>query len=136
MFTRHIPSPKQVRMAHREFAPDARYQVCQVGAVTNVGEQGTILFINRLPICAMHLGIVKILALDAPRLFKDLFPLRAWINSHFDLGHADWTIASLSGPLGSDDTPVCTSSSGGLIKKLLLITRDNVRANTFQEWRG
>jgi hypothetical protein len=60
---------------------------------------------NGFPIGAVKLRIVKILALHTPRLAKDLFPLGAWIDTRFELGHVDWSIADLGRAIRGHDSP-------------------------------
>jgi hypothetical protein len=61
------------------------------------------------------------LALHAPRLTIDLFPLSAWIDPRFQLGEVDWTIADLDRTIGCDDAPRRAAAGGCLVKQFLFV---------------
>jgi len=71
-----------VQLADRKLAADHRDQVTQICAMTNISQQRFVFLIDCLPIRAVHLRIVEILTLNAPRFAIDLRPLGARINSH------------------------------------------------------
>src|SRR2546430_693477 len=106
--------------------------------MTHMSQQRPILLKNRLPIIAVKLRIVKVLALNAPRLAINLFPFGARIDLHFQLRDVDWSVADLdrSWPIGRHDSPTGSAAGAGLIEKLLLVIRKRVRANAFEDRRG
>src|SRR5438270_3359007 len=125
-------------MAHGQFAAHHRDDVPQVSAVAHIGKERTIFLIDCLPIVSVHFGVIKILALDAPRLTVDLFPFGAGFNPHLQLGHVERSIAYLNRnrAIGGYNSPTGPSAGAGLIQKFLLVVRERVRANAFQERRG
>src|SRR5213083_2906643 len=100
-------------MAQRQLAANHGDEVSQVGTMADVSDQGPVLFVNRLPIGSMHVGVVKVLALNTPRLAKDLLPLSARIDAHLQLGHVEWSIAHLDrrGTIGCNDPPTGSAAS-------------------------
>src|SRR5205807_8708723 len=106
--------------------------------MAHVGEQRTILFKNRLPIVSVKLRIVKILALDAPRLAINLFPLGARIYTHFELGDVKRSITNLNRDraIGGHDPPTGSTAGARLIKKFLFVVRERIRTKAFEERRG
>src|SRR5438270_7869659 len=106
--------------------------------MAHVGEERPILFEDRLPIVPVKLRIVEILALNAPSLAINLFPLGARIDPHFELGHIDGSIAYSDGSrsIGSHDSPTGSSAGTRLIEKFFLVIRKRVRANAFERRRG
>src|SRR2546423_15290398 len=99
--------------------------------MTDRGKQRPILFKDCLPIVPMKLRIVEILALDAPRLAKNLFPLGARIDAHFELRDAERAVAYSNGsrPICRNDSPSGPSAGAGLIEKFFLVIRKRVRTN-------
>ena len=83
------------------------------------GEQRSILFVNRLPVVAVKLRIIEILALNPPRLAKDVCPLGARIDFRFELRHVERSIAYLnrSRTIRRHDSPRVAS----LIEKFFLV---------------
>src|SRR5687768_11838471 len=86
IFRGNIASAGQVRVAHGKFATYLSDHIAKIGAMAHVLDKRAILVVNSLPVRAVHLGVVKIFALDAPCFTEDLFPLRARINAHLDGG--------------------------------------------------
>src|SRR5437660_8441654 len=106
--------------------------------MAHVGEERPILFEDCLPIVAVKLRIVEVLALNAPSLAIDLFPLGARIDAHFQLGYVERPIAHLNRnrAISSHDSPTGSAAGAGLIKKFLFVIRKRVRANAFEKRRG
>src|SRR2546423_15625613 len=101
--------------------------------MTDRGKQRPILFKDCLPIVPMKLRIVEVLALDAPRLAINLFPLGARIDLHLELGYVERAIAHLNRnrAIGGHDSPTGSAAGARLIKKFLLVVRKRVRTNAF-----
>src|SRR6185503_2443783 len=106
--------------------------------MTDEGHQRTILLKDGLPISAVILRIVEILALNTPRLAINLFPLSARVDAHLHLREVQWSIAHPHGrgAIRGHDAPTGSATGRGLIKKFLLVMRKRVRANAFKEWCG
>src|SRR5687767_11939789 len=100
-------------------------------------QQGTVLLQDRWPISAVKFRIVEILALNAPGLAENLRPLSPGIDAHLHLRQVKRTIAHSNGSwaICSHDAPTGSATGGGLIKKLLLVMRERVRANAFEKRR-
>src|ERR1044072_5429922 len=92
-------------MTDGELAADHRDQVTEICSMTNKTQQRFVFLIHSLPIRAVHLRIVEILALNAPRLAVDLRPLGARINSHLQLSDVQWTIANFRRSFSRDNPP-------------------------------
>src|ERR1044072_7460292 len=97
----------------------------------NVGEQRSVLLIDRLPVCAVHLRVVEELALDSPGLAKNLRPLCARVDQRFHLRDVYWTIADLGRTVSRNDPP-SVPATGGLIEHLLFVFRERVGGNAFE----
>src|ERR1044072_2812948 len=96
----------------------------------NVGEQRSVLLIDRLPVCAVHLRVVEELALDSPGLAKNLRPLRARIDQRLHLRDVDRALADL-GRTVSRNNPPAVPATGGLIEQLLSVFRERVGEDAF-----
>src|SRR5262249_10716508 len=81
----------------------------------------------------MHPGVVKILALNPPRLPVYLSPLGAWIDLRLELRHVDWPVAHFGGAVCRNNAPAIAA---GVVKEFLLVGRERVGADGFEEWRG
>src|SRR4051812_28051227 len=103
--------------------------------MTDVLDEGEILLVDRLPIGAVKLRIVKVLSLLAPCLAKDLLPFGARINAHFERRNIYRSIADSHGhrTIGRNHAPCCTT---GLIKKFLFVPRERIRTNAFEKRRS
>src|SRR5882672_1243225 len=110
-------------MPHRQFAADRGDEVAQVSAVADVSEEREVLFIDRLPSCPVHLGVVEIFALNPPRLPIDLRPLGAGINLRLELRHVDWPVAHLGGAVCRNYSPAIST---GLVQEFLLVSRERI----------
>src|ERR1043165_347871 len=104
-------------MAHCELAPHPRDQITKGSAMPPVTKQTRIFLINRLPIGAVHFGVVEILALDPPRLAIDLRPLCFRIDAHLQLRDVEWSITNFRRPLRRNYSPTARI---GLIEQFLL----------------
>src|SRR5215510_12782909 len=120
-------------MPHSQLAADRSYEITQVGPVAYIGQERAVLIVDCLPIGSVHFGVVEILALNPPRLTIDLRPLGAWIYLRLELRHIDCAVAHLGGAVCRNDSPAV---SAGLIEEFLLVSRERVRANAFEERRG
>ena len=91
--------------------------------MAHVSKERLILFVDRLPIVPVKLRIVEILALNAPSLAINLFPLGARIDLHLELGYVERAITHLnrSRAIGCYDSPTSSAAGAGLIKKFLLV---------------
>src|SRR5262245_61781619 len=110
-------------MPDRQFATDRGDEVAKVGAMADVRKERKILFIDRLPISAVHFGVVEIFALNPPCLPVYLRPLGAGVNPHLELRHVDRPVAHFGGAVCGDDSPTISTR---LVKELLLVSRERV----------
>ena len=67
-------------MAHSQFANHAADDVGQIQAVLDIGQQGSIFVVHRLPVHAVHVLEVETVAVGAPGLVEDLVPLLVIID--------------------------------------------------------
>src|SRR5437870_6632710 len=106
--------------------------------MTDKRKQRPILLEDRLPVVAVKLRIVEVLALDAPGLAINLLPFGARIDFHFELRDVERTIADLNRnwPIGCHDSPTGSPAAAGLIEKFLLVIRERVRTNAFEKRCG
>ena len=95
-------------------------------------QQRAVLFVDRLPVRAVHLRVVEELALDAPRLAEDLRPLDARIDQRLERADIDGAVTDVRRPVGGDDAPAVAV---GAIEQLLRVGRERVRANALEERR-
>src|SRR5262249_13408892 len=114
-------------------ASDTGDQIRKIDAMRDVFEKRSVLFVDRLPISAVHLRVVEILSLNSPRLTKYLCPLRSRIYKGFHLRDVDRSVSHLRRTIGGDYTPTI---SAGLIQQLLRVSRKRVRSDSLQERRG
>src|SRR6185369_5573490 len=124
VLTGHISGTGQVRMTDGKLAADGGDQIREVRAMLNIRQERFVLFIDRLPIVSVHLRVVKIVTLDAPRLAEDLRPLGSRIDQRFELGNVNCSIANLGRDrtIERNDSP-SVPRAGGLIQHLLPIFR-------------
>ena len=110
-------------MAYSKLATNRCDQIAEVGAMSHMSDQRTILFIDRLPISAMELRIVEILALDAPSFAKYILPLRTWIDLHFQLRDVERSIAysDRSRTICWNNSPTGSTAGTALIQKFLRV---------------
>src|ERR1043165_1010029 len=100
-------------------------------------DEGAVLRPHRGPVGAVHLRVVEEVALEAPRLSRDLRPFRARVHPRLELGDVDRALANLRGPVGTDDAPVAAVLAGTrLVQQLLAIGRKRVRPDALDERRG
>src|SRR5438132_3150400 len=69
-------------MPNTQLTADRRDEVSQVGAMPDVGQERSILLVDRGPVGALHAGVIKEFALDAPGLAKNLGPLGLRLHLH------------------------------------------------------
>src|SRR6185369_1271636 len=136
VLTGHISGTGQVRMTDGKLPSDGGDQIREVGAMLNIRQKRFVLFIDRLPIISVHLRVVEIVALDAPRLAEDLRPLGSRIDQRFELGNVDRSIANLGRyrAIEWNDSPSVPRACG-LIQHLLPILGKSVRADAFKKRR-
>src|SRR6185437_456266 len=102
--------------------------------MAHVTEQWLILLINLLPIRAVHVHVVEILTLNAPRFPVDLCPLGTRIDLRFQLRDIQWTSADFSRSFCCDNAPtVCAIAR--LVQKFFPVRRDGIRTNAALEKR-
>src|SRR6185503_266014 len=124
-------------MSDSKLSSDGRYQVRKIRSMTDEFEHRAISVVDRLPVRAVHLCVVEVLALDAPGLAKDLRPLGAWFDQALELSDVDRAITNLCRPIGGDDPPASTrGTAASLIQQLLLVRRERVRPNALEERSG
>src|SRR5215204_1172745 len=101
-------------MPYSQLAAHHSYNVAQVRTVADRGEKRTILFINGVPISALHLRIVEVLTLDSPRLAVYIGPFGAWIHAHLEPRNIQRPVTHLwrNRDRSSNDSPAV---AGGLI---------------------
>ena len=71
-------------MTDRQLARHPLDDAIQVARDRDVGEQRVVFFLHRRPVHAVHVGRVKVVAVDPPRFVEDLRPLRARIDADLD----------------------------------------------------
>ena len=76
---RKIAAAGEERVADDELAAGLRDEVSQVGSMADVGDERAVLLVHGLPVGAVHLGVVKEIALRTPRFLENLRPLHARI---------------------------------------------------------
>ena len=104
--------------------------------MADVRQQRAVLVVDRLPVGAVHLRVVEILALNAPRLAEDLRPLGARIDPRFELRDVDRASPTFAGRSVRDDAPAAAVlAAAGLIQQLLAIRREREGANALEERR-
>src|SRR4029453_4265322 len=105
-----------------ELASDRRDQVTQGVAMPDVRDEGAVLRPHRVPVGAVHLRVVEEVTLEAPRLPRDLRPLRARVHPRLELCDVDRAIANASGLVGADNAPAtAVRTAARLIEQLLAI---------------
>ena len=119
-------------MADGELSSDAGDQIPEIRAMADERQQRAVLLVDGLPVGAVHLGVVEVLALNAPRLSKDLRPLGARVDPCREGGDVERPVADTRGPVERHDAPAIPV---GAIQQLLRVAREAVRADTFQERR-
>src|SRR5260370_29614508 len=127
----------EIGVSYRQVAANHGDEITQIRTMADVGQQRVVLVIDRLPIVAMHLGVVEEFALDPPGLTIDLRPFGAGIDLHLELRNVDRAVANFGWLIGWDDSPAAFGASAArLIEQLLLVRGKRVEANAFQERRG
>ena len=81
-----------VVVAHHHLAHHLGKQVVEVGAVRHVGQEGGVLFLGGGPVQAVHVGVVEVVALQAPHLVKHLGPLVARVDVGIQAREGDFAI--------------------------------------------
>src|SRR5215207_10035799 len=100
----------------------------------DVWNEGAVLRPYRVPVGTVHLGVVEEVALVAPRLPRDLRPLRARVYPGLELCDVDWAIANSCGLVGAHDAPTsAVGTAAGLVQQLLAVRRERVRPNALDE---
>src|SRR2546426_9931939 len=111
-------------MADSQLAAHSCDQISQVRAMPDVLEERAVFFVHCLPIRTVHLCVVEELALNAPRLTKNLRPLGSRIDQSLELRHVDRAIANFGWAVRRHDTPAASGRTATcLIQKLLLVLR-------------
>src|SRR5947208_16088449 len=90
-------------MPNTQLTADRRDEVSQVGAMPDVGQERSILLVDRGPVGALHAGVIKEFALDAPGLAKNLGPLGLRLHLHLQRRDVQRAVGDLSGPVGRQD---------------------------------
>src|SRR5881394_3480080 len=116
-------------MADGQLAAHHGDDVTEIGTMTDRGEKRTILFINAVPIGALHLRIVEVFALDAPGLAIYVGPLGSRIDAGLEPGYIQRSVSNFCRSRSPDDSP----PGAGRIDKFLFIGREAVRRDAFQE---
>src|SRR5689334_13987376 len=123
-------------MADGELAARERNEITEIGAMSDVWQEGAVFIVNRLPVGAVHLGVIEVVALRAPRFLEDLRPLRARIDEHLELPEVDDAVADLRRLVRRDNSPPCLRRAARrLIEQLLVIARERVRSDALEDWR-
>src|SRR5262245_33862039 len=71
-------------MAHCQLAEPPADHAVDIARGSQVRQEHFILGLHGGPIGAVHVGIVEVVAIDAPRFFEDLLPFGTGFDSHFD----------------------------------------------------
>src|SRR5262245_51901499 len=99
-------------MPDRKLATYHCDQIPEICTVAHISQQRLILLINRLPVSAVHLRIVEILPLNAPRLFVDLGPLSSRIDTRLELRNVERAVTNFCWPFRGNNPPtICTVPS-------------------------
>src|SRR6185369_15558244 len=98
-------------MSYGELTAHHRDEISQIEAMTDIKKQRPVLFVDSLPVVAMHLWVVKILSLDTPCLAIDLVPFSTRVEAHRQLGHVDWSVTDFNGTIRGDNPPRCAATS-------------------------
>ena len=124
-------------MAGVQLADHFADDVSQVGAVVDVLDHRGVLLSDRSPIQSVHVRVVEVVALCAPRLLEDLRPLGAWIDEHLELPNVDRPVADFGRLVRRHDAPTTfRGATRSLIEEFLAIAGQCVGADAFEEWRG
>src|SRR5436190_8077194 len=107
-------------MAHGQFATDHGNEISQIRTMAYKRKQRTIFLEDCLPIIAVKVRVVKVFALGAPRLAKDLFPLCTRLDTRLELRNIYWSVANLDWTIRHNYSPRSTSARCGLIQYFLL----------------
>src|SRR5262245_32125539 len=119
-------------MSNGELAPNRRDQVCEVRTMLNVREKRFVLFVDRLPVGAVHLRVIEKLALNSPSLLKNLRPLGSWIDKRLELPNVQRAVPDLSWAVNWNNSPAVAGTLG-LVHELLVVSRKRVGANSFEK---
>ena len=122
-------------MPHTQLTADRRDEVSQVGAMPDVGQERSILLVDRGPVGALHAGVIKEFALDAPGLAKNLGPLGLRLHLHLQRRDVQRAVADLRGPVGRHDAPARGGGAARLIEELRVVARKGVGADPLEEGR-
>src|SRR5665647_1501435 len=98
-------------MPDDELSAGLRYEIAEVSTVTHEGQQLAVFRENSLPVGAVHFGVIKKVALYAPRLVKDFRPLDGRIDPHFHLRDIERSISDLCRFFCRDNAPRCGGSA-------------------------
>src|SRR3954470_23524105 len=121
-------------MSNGELPTRERDEIAQIGTVANIGQERAVFIVHGLPVRAVHLRVVEVVALVAPGLLEDLRPLGAWIDEHLELPDVDRAVTDFRGLVGGDDSPAAfRRAARGLIEELFPVGRERVRANALEE---
>ena len=73
-----------VVVSHRQLARHPLRHAIEVGSRRHVRQERRVLLVLLLPVDAVHVRGVEVVAIDPPRLVEDLLPFGARIDAHFD----------------------------------------------------
>src|SRR5579862_1349974 len=85
-----------------------------------------VLVVDGLPVIAVHLGVVEILTLRAPRVTEYLGPLGLGVDDGLEPIDIERAIAGLGRLISGYNAPL---TAVGVIEKLLVIGGDRVEAD-------
>src|SRR5665647_275906 len=100
-------------MPDDELSAGLRYEIAEVSTVTHEGQQLAVFCENSLPVGAVHFGVIKKVALCAPRLVKDFRPLDGRIDLHLQLSDIERAVSNLCRFFRRDNAPRCGGSAAG-----------------------
>src|SRR6185295_16758719 len=76
-------------MTDRQLAAHPLDDSIEIAACGQMRQESSVLLPHCVPIGAVHVGRVKVIAIDAPRLVEHLGPLDARVYANFDVVDVD-----------------------------------------------
>src|SRR5690348_12104961 len=111
-------------MSDGELTARERDEITKVRTMPDVRQERRVLLVHGLPIRAVHLGVVEVIALRPPGFLEDLGPLRARIDEHLELADVERALTDFARLVGSDNSPAALRRTARrLIQQLLVIAR-------------
>ena len=82
-------------MSDRELAEHPLHHARQILPRGDVGEERLVLRLHGIPVVAVHVRVIEVIAVDPPAFVEDLTPLGGRVDLHFDTRDAEFVLARI-----------------------------------------